>query len=204
VVIYTQVARRPPNTRTDNQTRRQTHTVADAAQHDLGFARSFRAEAIGVPGQRRFRVLVESRGGNITIWLEKEQLHSLAVSIGRLLEIIETEFPQSAPRAPHTTVDQPAHDAAARAVSLDFQSGSWSIGYDESSHTLEFQAHDVDDDERGPAKVSFLSTMEQSRALSEEALRVYNAGRPRCPLCDASMDPGVAHVCPRGNGHSRH
>ena len=43
-----------------------------------------RAEALGEPGQRTFRILVDSDSSSATMWLEKEQLFQLALAIGHL------------------------------------------------------------------------------------------------------------------------
>lgn len=164
-------------------------------KHDIGLATRLSAEAIGQPGQRRFRILVETALSVSIIWVEKEQLNSLAVSIARLLQIIDNNYPESRGRTP-----TPPPAPSATSVTLDFQSGTWALGYIETAHVLEFRAHDV---EEGPPLVRFLSTLEQGLALSEEAMEAYSAGRPHCPLCDAPLNEGEDHVCRRGNGHAR-
>ena len=128
--------------------------MADA-QHDLGPVTHFNTEAIGSPGQRRFRILLKAPAGAVVIWLEKEQLHSLAIAIERLLATIASD-----PSSGSSAAESPA--PVAGAVSLDFQSGNWSIGYNETTRTLEFMAHDIEDGDTGPAKVRFLTTLEQS------------------------------------------
>lgn len=167
-------------------------------KHDIGLATRLNVEAIGQPGQRRFRILVETAQNVSVIWLEKEQLNSLAVSIARLLQIIDNNYPQSRGRTPTPPTAPPA-----TSTTLDFQSGTWALGYIENAHVLEFRAHDVEDDQEGPPLVRFLSTLEQGLALSEEGMEVYSAGRPQCPLCDAPLNEGEDHICPRGNGHAR-
>jgi hypothetical protein len=42
-------------------------------------------EAIGNPGSRTFRILVDSGSSSATVWLEKEQLLQLAVAIQELI-----------------------------------------------------------------------------------------------------------------------
>ena len=46
---------------------------------------SLRAEAIGEPGERTFRLLVDSESSSASVWLEKEQLFQLALGIQQLL-----------------------------------------------------------------------------------------------------------------------
>ena len=172
-------------------------------QYDIGATEQLSAEAIGQPGQRRFRVLVTGPGGVATIWIEKEQLHSLATSIGRLLEIVEREGRrgQYLGELVGTSSDSPS--SGGLAASLDFQSGNWWLGYDESAGIIEFQAFDVDEEGDEVAKVRFSATLDQGRALSEEALKVYSSGRPTCILCGAPLNEGESHNCPRANGHAR-
>ncbi|MDA1096423.1 MAG: DUF3090 family protein [Chloroflexi bacterium] len=166
--------------------------------YELGHTVRLNADAVGEPGQRRFRILVDAAGGTATIWLEKEQMHSLAVSVSRLLEIVESEGRDT--RSSGTERSR-AFRSGSRAT-LDFQSGSWSLGYDEDQRVVEFHAHELDDDDDSP-KVSFVATAEQCRAWSQEALELYSAGRPTCPLCNAPMSTGETHNCPRANGHAK-
>ena len=46
----------------------------DTPAHDYGRALSVDAEAIGRPGQRRFRLLARSVSATACVWMEKEQL----------------------------------------------------------------------------------------------------------------------------------
>ena len=54
---------------------------------DLGFCSEIRAESIGEPGHRHFRVLAKAEYGSVILWLEKEDLFELAMTIKRLSEI---------------------------------------------------------------------------------------------------------------------
>ena len=47
------------------------------ATNDYGRADSVDAEAIGEPGQRRFRLIVISGTDRASIWMEKQQLDSI-------------------------------------------------------------------------------------------------------------------------------
>jgi uncharacterized repeat protein (TIGR03847 family) len=174
--------------------------MPDDYQHDLGSAQQLRVEAIGQPGQRRFRMLASGPGGVATIWIEKEQLLSLAVSIERLADIAAREYQPGNSREPIAGASSVLGTLAA---SLDFQSGNWSLGFDENSGTIEFQAFDVEENEDEVAKVRFSATIDQGRALSNEAMKVYSSGRPTCPLCNAPLNEGEPHNCPRSNGHAR-
>ena len=60
-------------------------------RHNMGRIDWIGAEAIGVPGQRTFRVLVQSQAGAAQLWMEKEQLQQLAEAIARMVVEIDTE-----------------------------------------------------------------------------------------------------------------
>ena len=165
--------------------------------HNLGMVERLGAEAIGQLGDRRFRILAEGPGGAAVMWLEKEDMSRLAVSVERLLQVVRKNVEGATSRAA-SMMELPA---GAPSHSFEFQSGTWSVGYDESSHVLEFQAHDIEDGEDGQPRVRFWATLPQSQAMSEQALEAYSAGRPRCPLCHGPINEGVFHVCPQTNGH---
>lgn len=164
------------------------------AENDLGLAVGLRAEALGRPGQRRFRILVHGRRASAVVWIEKEELHTLAISVARLLEVLSNQPVPSKPKTPEAPIL--LADSA-----VDFKAESWTLGYDEERDALEFHAHEHEDPSTSRPKLRFLATREQSQALIDEALKVYSAGRPVCPLCGESLNPGEEHACPRGNGH---
>jgi len=71
--------------------------MADGAQHDLGPLDALEAEALGLPGQRRFRLLVRSESRSASIWMEKQQLDA----IGRLFDVMS----KAMQRSPATVID---------------------------------------------------------------------------------------------------
>lgn len=171
-------------------------TEADEA-HILGPADQFDIEAVGQPGDRRFRILVQGPGGDATIWLEKEDMSRLALSIERLLQMVQRSVEEASSR--RVNIAELPRESPSR--SFEFQSGSWAVGYLESAHVIEFQAHDIEDEEDSQPRLRFWTTMAQCRDWSASALEAYSAGRPRCPLCHGPLNPGMNHVCPMANGH---
>ena len=171
-------------------------TEADDA-HIIGPANQFVIEAVGQPGDRRFRILVQGPGGDATIWLEKEDMSRLALSVDRLLQMVQRNVEESASR--RTNVEELPTESLSQ--SFEFQSGSWAVGYLESAPVIEFQAHDIEDEDDSQPRLRFWATVAQSRDWSTKAMEVYSAGRPRCPLCHGPMNPGMNHVCPMTNGH---
>ena len=53
----------------------------DNRRYDFGLIDSIRADAIGEPGQRRFRIIVSIGNVSANLWLEKTQLFRLSVVI---------------------------------------------------------------------------------------------------------------------------
>ena len=153
---------------------------------------SLRAEAIGEPGERTFRILVDSSIGSAIIWLEKEQLFQLAVAIEQLMSNL--------PESDSTPGAQVAQSEALPTVSLELKVGKLALGRDETSGRFIIDAHDVESDENDPPTVRVWGGSSHAKGFSEEALRVCAAGRPTCPLCGGPMDPS-GHMCPRSNGH---
>ena len=152
---------------------------------------NLRAEALGEPGQRTFRVLVDSGGSSAIIWLEKEQLFQLALALNQLLVSLPEE-PSELGTPPEEGESPPSH--------LEFKVGKLVLGLDGAKGKIVIDAHDRESDEDGPPTVRVWGDMAQVRAFAEEALRECAAGRPICPLCGGPIDP-TGHRCPRTNGH---
>ena len=47
----------------------------ESPTHDLGLCRRIRAESVGRPGKRRFRLHAYAEHGTALLWMEKEQLY---------------------------------------------------------------------------------------------------------------------------------
>ena len=54
-------------------------------QIDFGRAQLLGAEAIGEPGNRRFRIYARSLRGSASLWLEREQLDALGQALEQLI-----------------------------------------------------------------------------------------------------------------------
>ena len=161
------------------------------------------ADAIGEPGHRRFRLLAEApEGRSAVLWLEKEQLWTLGLSIKGLLARSEEGNRRTGEPSPE--VEQVVEPSVAFGHQVDLQVGRLGVGYDgrqELYIVTAFSVESVESDQKMP-DVSLMASHSEMDALAEEAFRVCAAGRPLCPLCAAPMDP-EGHVCPRHNGHAR-
>ena len=78
---------------------------------NLGAVNLLGADAVGQPGQRRFRLFARSRRAAMLIWIEKEQLSNLALELDRLLaQLTEGRILRTiaeAPEAGKAATDQP-------------------------------------------------------------------------------------------------
>jgi len=152
---------------------------------------NLRAEALGEPGQRTFRVLVDSSNSSAVIWLEKEQLFQLALALNQLLANLSEE--SGGPGVPEQAEESsPVH--------VEFKVGKLVLGHDNAKDKIVIDAHDLESGEDAPPTVRVWSDKVQVTAFTEEALREVAGGRPICPLCRGPIDP-TGHQCPRSNGH---
>ncbi len=166
------------------------------AQHDLGRVFSLKADAVGKPGSRRFYVFVKSASGeSATLWIEKEQLFNLAVAIKRVIIIVEQQSSGSETNAsPSASGGVPSLEAPA----MELEVRRLALGYDEGSGLYTLNCYESEET-GSEITVSLTATSQQIDALADESFTVCAAGRPRCFLCGAPLEPG--HVCPRHNGH---
>lgn len=162
-------------------------------------ARQVRVEAIGEPGQRRFRMLANLAGQTYIVWMEKQQLQALGLALEQMLE----QVPDAIEEAPSASLPD-AFDLQSR---RQFRAGRMELGYDETADKLVIVAHDLNDETESaeldletPATFACRLTREQAKEISADAAAVVAAGRPRCTMCGAPMGPGP-HVCPQQNGH---
>ena len=54
------------------------------AKNEFTSVSGLRAESVGEPGKRTFRIVVDSASSSASIWLEKEQLFQLALAIQQM------------------------------------------------------------------------------------------------------------------------
>ena len=166
--------------------------MADA-KHELGLVDAVKAEAIGVPGQRRFRLLLEGPGGNACLWLEKGQLFQLSLAIQQMLARADAEQAAQADRPEYSP-------AASNPASFEFDVGNLSLGHEPAGDLFIIEAFDREDDDDDEALLGFWASRSQMEELAEEAQAVCAAGRPLCPLCSGPID-AAGHMCVRTDGH---
>ncbi|HEY6284553.1 MAG TPA: DUF3090 family protein [Ktedonobacteraceae bacterium] len=178
---------------------------------DLGPIEIIGAEAIGQPGQRRFRLFAMIHNIAVALWMEKEQLNNLSIALDRILaqltegRILRTEAQTSPPVPP---LGAPANFPVK--PEFEFQVGQLRISYDEKRNLLvltsvplgivmepgqEPQVILRDED-----TLSFRFTLQQAKDLTSSITLLVSGGRPTCPLCRAPLDGGP-HACVKQNGH---
>ncbi len=169
--------------------------MANGAEHDLGVADVLEAEAIGPPGQRRFRLRVTAGQQTASIWCEKTQVGALAEAIQQVLarhrRASDGRRPDARPLEPFP--DQPSHE---------FLAGQIALGYDEDADTITLFATDVEAGGANPTPTLRVDLARQTaRRFTVQAEETVAGGRPSCPLCKQPIE-GSAHLCPRTNGHA--
>ena len=163
------------------------------ATNDYGRAQSIDGEALGEPGNRRFRLVVISGTERASIWMEKQQLGSIGEWFKEMCERLDNESARNEP-------DIEAEPAPLN-FDLDFRARQLGLGYLEEDDLFVLHAFDIASQTDDPLPTfRCLLSRGQARVLARTIERAVAGGRPICPLCESPMDPG-GHVCPRSNGH---
>ena len=186
---------------------------------DLGRVDLVQADAVGVPGSRRFRLRARTGTDWALIWVEREQVQALALAIEQLLTQVQLQRREKAAVA---DTGGPL-DNFPLSPRLEFTAGRMGLGYDEEHDLAVLELTDIesnledddteaeDDDEpkrdapdveRDGLTLVIRFTRAQAAALKEHCETTLQAGRPRCPLCGAPMGADGAHFCVRANGHA--
>jgi uncharacterized repeat protein (TIGR03847 family) len=177
--------------------------------YDFGQVELLDAEAIGKPGQRRFRLFAREQGRAAVLWVEREQLAALGDALDQVLaqisgeEVLRPLAQATALEAPGAPPDFPEYP------DVEFQVGQLSLGYDDRDNLLILLAAPIkaideeEPEERGQMRDPGFAaqfTREQADALSRHIQGILASGRPRCPFCGAPLG-SEPHACPKQNGH---
>jgi uncharacterized repeat protein (TIGR03847 family) len=167
-------------------------------QRDFGVVIYVAAEAIGQPGQRRFRLrALNEPGESASLWLEKEQLNALGEAIDSVLRAESYQYQRL-----------PLDDAGPEPVLpldalIEMQVVQLSMGVNREAQHVVVIASDGDPDDASTVTLSIAFDYRRAYELRRQITDTVAAGRPACPLCSAPMDPS-GHVCVRSNGHHPH
>lgn len=166
---------------------------------DLGLVDTIDATDVGEPGQRTFRLTATSSRGEAIIWMEKEQMFQIGLSIKQFVAL---EDPPASPSSFESDYSAPATPGK-----VEFKASELHIHHDPQTDVFTIEATDPDsefenDNEEPSTTVQFSFTRDIGVRLSEATLEAVSKGRPRCELCGGPKDP-AGHICPKTNGHHK-
>jgi uncharacterized repeat protein (TIGR03847 family) len=165
----------------------------------LGSVRKFNANTIGKPGQRTFRLLMESDIDSACIWIEKQQLLELSLLLRQLLrdyfENNDISFSANLTSLSEIAQINP---------SIEFTVVRLNVNFDDSTRLWIMEAYNSDDSVGNDPTLKVEIQSDILLAFVDEALAICGAGRPLCPLCGNPINEETNHVCPLKNGHIKH
>lgn len=158
-----------------------------------GDAQALKVEALGQPGQRRFRMVAVIDDETYILWMEKQQVQALGMAVAQLIEHLPDSSEIDAPDTSFVSVNEETRN--------QFRVGRIEIAFDETIEQIVIVAHDIEQDSLdAPPTLAIRISRTQGRVLSSDAEDLVSRGRPVCPMCGSPMDPD-GHVCPQQNGH---
>ncbi|MDI3340667.1 MAG: DUF3090 domain-containing protein [Sphaerobacter sp.] len=164
--------------------------------HEYDLLTVLTVEAIGEPGQRRFRLIAGTADDVVALWMEKEQLRALGLAVEQLIEQLATAgFPVA-----DVEPEPAALVGELPPTTPEYVVSKMAIGYDDERNLMAILAHDIEQDDDDAPIFAGRATLPAAKALADEIAAVIAAGRPRCPRCGAPIGP-EGHVCPHNNGH---
>jgi uncharacterized repeat protein (TIGR03847 family) len=178
--------------------------------NDFSVVDRVEADAVGVPGQRRFRLRARTADQFAQLWVEREQTQALGLALEQLLAQVQVRR-QERPVA--ADAGGPLNDFPPTPT-VEFTVGRLGIGYDDERDLIVLQVTDIEqiaagEEDEEPAERPDMPTLvirftrAQAAALREQCEATLAAGRPRCPLCGAPMGAEGQHFCIRANGHAK-
>ena len=190
------------------------------ARHNFGLVASMKPEAIGVPGKRIFRILVDGPASSAaTLWVEKEQVYGLSMAMKRMLETPgggeedkEANFPQLADRSVLRGGEARVLEFKVGRLGLAFGPGEEHITvfFHDEKDEPEAEEEDAEGDEEGAGEaeaptpaLQLCLLRAQAEAFIKESLEVSASGRGTDAISRHAM-VASGKVDPSRNGHFRH
>ena len=99
--------------------------MGEFERNDLGLVDYLHCEAIGEPGQRTFNITARSDRGEAVVWMEKEQLFQLGISLKQFLTTRQIPVNPSMFDFPDIDSQIPVH--------AEFKVGEMSLKHDAES-----------------------------------------------------------------------
>jgi uncharacterized repeat protein (TIGR03847 family) len=163
---------------------------------DYGLVDAIDAQSIGPPGQRTFRVRIQSGQNRASLWFEKEQLAALARAISQLLA--DHSKLRGRPAEPAPAVDD------FEVGDVELQVARLGLDFVAEAEQVVMLVDDREAIERSDTP-AFRAEITRAMAMSlvEAIPDIVAAGRPTCPLCGRPIEGSGQHFCPQTNGHSK-
>ena len=156
----------------------------------IGLCEYINADSIGNPGKRTFKIIAKSKSNNLTIWMEKESLFQLGISLAQFIAT------NSEPK----NKDKIESKNLVISNNIEFRSDDISLSHDSGTDIFTiFSSGYIEDDY---VDSSFSFSRDQAEQLSRQILDVVSSGRKPCFLCDVPLDPEDTHLCNKLNGYS--
>ena len=171
--------------------------MSEFERNDLGLVDYLHCESVGDPGQRTFNITARSERGETIVWMEKEQLFQVGISLKQFL-VTRESTPDPAP------FDVPPLDSPVP-IHVEFKTGDMSLRHDPSADVFTLVATDIPREETGSkplAEITFSFTRDKAEEIAQRSVEVVAAGRKPCPLCEAPLNPGESHFCVKVNGYN--
>jgi uncharacterized repeat protein (TIGR03847 family) len=178
---------------------------------NLGTVHTLGVEAVGQPGQRRFRLFAASARGTAIMWIEKEYLNHLSLTIDHALaQITEGQLLRTEAQVGGYTAPKGMPENFPPTPDHDFQVGQIGLTYEEQTTMFMLTAMPMEiimEPGQDPIvrvreedAVSIRFSQQQAHELTSAITAVVASGRPICPLCHTPLDGGP-HACVKQNGH---
>lgn len=103
--------------------------------HDFGPIDEMKPEAIGIPGNRRFRLVIRQGGRVACFWMEKQQLGALADAVHELLAQVE---------GGEGMTEGLTTDSYPEPFEVEKQTGRLALGYNEASDLFLLLLYDIE------------------------------------------------------------
>ncbi len=176
---------------------------------DFGIPDYFEAEALGQPGNRRFRLIAKKGARTASLWVERADVELLSQAINQVLAEVGESDTLRIEGALLGAPPQPRSDFP-QSPDIELRVGRWAVGYDSTNDlvvyiaaSIEMALETTESDEIVP-EFRVLLARDTAERFADAAEALVAAGRPRCPLCDTPLNYiDEPHTCVKQNGHHK-
>ena len=126
----------------------------DNPRYDFGLIDYIKADAIGEPGQRRFRIIVSVRNVSADLWLEKTQLFRLSVVIKQ--EIINIGYSEATYKAP--SIENTSDLESEGLDSFEIDTGNINLFYIKEENLFSISVDGLENDTEAGTHLAFINS----------------------------------------------